>query len=278
VFSYTLFAVQASAGTKAILTVCEMTPAPAISHSEPPLPPPTLWRDVMLLMLTWAAGNVDAISYLGLGHVFTAMMTGNTVLLGLALAQGEVRAVLRSIAALVGFAAGAAAGAWIVGQDGKREEWPPTVTAAFAVETGTLALFSVVWHLTGPARGVGIGYLLIVLSGLAMGIQAAAVRRIGVPGIATTYITGTLTSLLGDFISWLRSLSHPARAETGVADTASIVHWERRVRLLAAVFFAYGLGAFTGAVLQTRVSSLVTLPPLIAVATVVVNASVHHGR
>ncbi len=38
----------------------------------------------MLLMLTWAAGSVDAISYLGLGHVFTAMMTGNTVLLGLA--------------------------------------------------------------------------------------------------------------------------------------------------------------------------------------------------
>ena len=43
----------------------------------------------MLLVLTLAAGSVDAISYLGLGHVFTAMMTGNTVLLGLALAQGE---------------------------------------------------------------------------------------------------------------------------------------------------------------------------------------------
>ena len=228
--------------------------------------------------MAWAAGNVDAISYLGLGHVFTAMMTGNTVLLGLALAQGEVRAVLRSIVALVGFAAGAAAGAWIAGQDGKREEWPPAVTGAFAVEGGTLALFSVVWHLTGPARGVGIGYVLIVLSGLAMGIQAAAVRRIGVPGIATTYITGTLTSLMGDLTGWLRALGHPARAETGVADTASIVHWERRVGLLAAVFFVYGLSAFTGAVLQTRVSSLVTLPPLIAVATVVVNASVHRGR
>jgi uncharacterized membrane protein YoaK (UPF0700 family) len=34
----------------------------------------------MLLILTWAAGCVDAISYLGLGHVFPAMMTGNTVL------------------------------------------------------------------------------------------------------------------------------------------------------------------------------------------------------
>jgi hypothetical protein len=63
-----------------------------------------------------------------------------------------------------------------------------------------------------------------------------------------------------------------------VGDTASIGHWERRVGLLAAVFLVYGLGAFTGAVLQTRMSSLVTLPPLIAVATVVVNAAVHRGR
>jgi uncharacterized membrane protein YoaK (UPF0700 family) len=51
---------------------------------------------------------MDAISYLGLGHVFTAMMTGNTVLLGLSLGQGHVLAALRSILALVGFAAGVA--------------------------------------------------------------------------------------------------------------------------------------------------------------------------
>src|SRR5712691_993515 len=80
-----------------------------LRHSEAALSIPG--RDPMLLALTWAAGSVDAISYLGLGHVFTAMMTGNTVLLGLALAQGEVWAVLRSIIALVGFAAGAAVSA-----------------------------------------------------------------------------------------------------------------------------------------------------------------------
>jgi uncharacterized membrane protein YoaK (UPF0700 family) len=61
-----------------------------------------LGRESMLLLLTLAAASVDAISYLGLGHVFTAMMTGNTVLLGLALAQGEVLAALRSILALIG--------------------------------------------------------------------------------------------------------------------------------------------------------------------------------
>ena len=51
-----------------------------------------LGRESMLLLLSLAAASLDAISYLGLGRVFTAMMTGNTVLLGLALAQGEVLA------------------------------------------------------------------------------------------------------------------------------------------------------------------------------------------
>src|SRR6266851_9068882 len=78
---------------------------------------PILGRDGMLLVLTWAAGSVDAISYLGLGHVFTAMMTGNTVLLGLAIGQGEILAVLRSVLALAGFVAGAGIGAMVVEQD-----------------------------------------------------------------------------------------------------------------------------------------------------------------
>ena len=93
----------------------------------------------MLLLLTLAAASVDAISYLGLGHVFTAMMTGNTVLLGLALAQGEVLAALRSILALIGFAIGVFAGAIIVERESYPEEWPAAVTAALAFETIILA-------------------------------------------------------------------------------------------------------------------------------------------
>jgi uncharacterized membrane protein YoaK (UPF0700 family) len=226
-----------------------------------------------LLALTWAAGNMDAISYLGLGHVFTAMMTGNTVLLGLALAQGEVWAVLRSILALVAFAAGAVVGALIVERDGGREEWSPAVTRALALEGAALLLFTVVWALIRPAGGEGAVRVLIVLSGLAMGTQSAAVRRLGVPGIATTYITGTLTSLMVDLVGWLR-----ASAGTMAGDGAPAVNWDRRVGLLAAVFFVYGLGALVGAVLHAGVSSLTTLSPLVAVAAVVIHASIGRGR
>ena len=222
-------------------------------------------RDVRLLALTWAAGSMDAISYLGLGHVFTAMMTGNTVLLGLALAQGEVRAVFRSIVALLSFATGAALAALIVERDGEHGEWPSAVTRALTLESAVLFVFSIAWALTGPARGEGAVFALIALSGFAMGIQAAAVRRLGVPGIATTYITGTLTSLMVDLVGWLR-----VGVATAGREAKAPVNWERRVGLLAAVFFVYGLGAFAGAALHAGVSSLMTLLPLLAVAAVVV--------
>jgi uncharacterized membrane protein YoaK (UPF0700 family) len=71
----------------------------------------------MLVLLSAAAGCVDAVSYLGLGHIFTANMTGNTVLLGLSLGQADWHAALRSGVALVGFIFGVAVGTVIVGGD-----------------------------------------------------------------------------------------------------------------------------------------------------------------
>src|SRR6266478_8354365 len=171
-------------------------------------PLPILGRDGMLLVLTWAAGSVDAISYLGLGHVFTAMMTGNTVLLGLAIGQGELLAALRSIVALMGFSIGVFIGAIIVECDSEPAEWPAVVTGALALETVILGIFAAIFWLIGSTRP-GVIYLLIILLALAMGIQSAAVRRLGVPGIATTYITGTLTSLMVDLLGWLRSMATP---------------------------------------------------------------------
>jgi uncharacterized membrane protein YoaK (UPF0700 family) len=70
-------------------------------------------RDVSLMALTLAAGYLDAIGYLVLGGVFTANMTGNTVLLGLHLSQEQGAAVLRSVVALAGFGAGLLLGALV---------------------------------------------------------------------------------------------------------------------------------------------------------------------
>jgi len=64
----------------------------------------------LLLVLTFTTGVVDAVSYLGLGHVFVANMTGNVVFLGFAAAGAHEFSLPALLAALIGFLCGALAG------------------------------------------------------------------------------------------------------------------------------------------------------------------------
>jgi uncharacterized membrane protein YoaK (UPF0700 family) len=243
---------------------------------------PALDRNSMLLLLTWAAGSMDAISYLRLGQVFTAMMTGNTVLLGLAVGQGRVLAAARSILALVGFAVGVTMGAMVVQRGPRGGDWPSAVTGALVFEAILLGAFAVAWQITGPERGEIAVYVLIGLTALAMGVQSAAVQRLGVPGIMTTYITGTLTSLMVDLALWLRPAENGSAVAGGDRTVKSLgkspVPREGRVGLLAAVFLFYALGALAGSFLQVHSFSLVTLLPFAAVSLVVGNATIRQRR
>jgi hypothetical protein len=54
------------------------------SAEQGPLP-------ALLIVLTFLTGLVDGVSYLGLGHVFVANMTGNVMFLGFALAGQAAR-------------------------------------------------------------------------------------------------------------------------------------------------------------------------------------------
>src|ERR1700729_3263359 len=64
----------------------------------------------MLLVLTVTTGLVDATTYLGLGHVFAANMTGNIVLLGFGIAGAGGLPVLSPIVSLACFLVGAGLG------------------------------------------------------------------------------------------------------------------------------------------------------------------------
>lgn len=235
---------------------------------QDPVRVPFLGRDGMLLLLTFAAGSMDVASYLGLGHVFTAMMTGNTVLLGMSLGQGHLLAALRSVLALLGFAAGVALAALLILRD-RYGDWSPAVTRALAIEAALLVVFSLTWHLAEPTPDDPVVYGLIAMAGLAMGIQSGAVHRLRIPGVMTTYITGTLTSLMSDLTGRLRRIE-------GSASGAS--PRERRVGLMAAVFLLYALGALAGAMLHGRSPALMTLLPVSAVLIVVANATLCHWR
>src|SRR5262249_47514426 len=236
--------------------------------------------DALVLLLTWVAGSVDAISYLGLGHVFTANMTGNTVLLGLALGQRQGLAALRSMIALAGFAGGAAMGALIVGGGPKQEGWPPGVTRAVLVEGVILVIFTITWHIPAGAQSARLICVLIALSSLAMGIQSTAIRHLNVPGVATTYITGTLTSMVAGLVGWVGSadlLVAAARLEgSRVTRAPADPRKKQTIRLQAAVFLVYGLAAVASGIVETRVSSLVSLSLLAAIAIVVIFASLRH--
>ena len=190
-------------------------------------------RDGLLLGLTLVAGAVDAVSYLGLGRVFTANMTGNLVLLGLAIGQGQIPEALRSVVALVGFALGAGLGGWLVG--GGRageysEHWPSMVTVVLGVEFGLLAGFEVAWLLAGPDASSGELEVLIALSSAAMGMQSVAGRRLAVAGVTTTYVTGTLVTLMAE-------LAALARRQPGAG------RW-------IGVLLALGVGATIGTILM----------------------------
>src|SRR5215813_137819 len=102
---------------------------------------PGAWRDGILLALTFAAGCVDALSYLGLSHVFTANMTGNAVLLGLAIGQTQELQVAHSTAAIVGFVGGVVMAAKLVGPPRDRVVWSPRITFALGLEFVVLLVF-----------------------------------------------------------------------------------------------------------------------------------------
>jgi len=149
-----------------------------------------------LLVLTFTTGIVDAVSYLGLGHVFTANMTGNVVLLGFALAGGTGLPVLAPIVSLVAFLAGAFLGGRIQARFGAVR--PHHLTVALSCEALLLAAALAYALCVSPRRGTIAGGILIAGLAGAMGIRNAAVRSLGVPDLTTTVLTLTLTGLAAE--------------------------------------------------------------------------------
>jgi len=233
-------------------------------------------RDFMIVLLAWAAGSVDAISYLALGHVFTANMTGNTLLMGMNAGQGHAAEVLRSAAALIGYLFGVAVGALLAKAEDKTKKWSPGVTVTLALETVVLGGFGLAWYFTGAAQQSNPWYTLIAVSGLTMGLQSVAVRQLGIPGIVTTYITGTLTSLVSGLVAHFRKMKYPS--EGGAMQASSGTNWEAHELLQLAVFVIDVCAAFTVGVLHKNHSFAMTLSPFIVLSVVVVNALAHQKR
>src|ERR1700749_3027524 len=147
-----------------------------------PLPP-------LLVSLTLVTGLVVAFSYLVLSHVFVANMTGNVVFLGFALAGAPGFSIGASLTALAAFAAGALIGGILTARHAAHRG------RLFSVAVAVQALFLAAG---GNPVGDGYRYALIVVLGLAMGLQNAAARKLAVPDLTTTVLTLTITGGAAD--------------------------------------------------------------------------------
>ncbi len=210
-----------------------------------PLPP-------LLILLTVLTGVVDGVSYVGLGHVFVANMTGNVVFLGFALAGAHGVSAVASLIALGAFVLGAGCGGRIAARSG--EHRARHLRGATATALPLLLLAVLIAAVASRPVPVGARYAMIAVLALAMGIQNATARRLAVPDLTTTVLTLTLTGIGAD-----SSLAGGAGG-----------HLVRRLIAVTAMF----AGAFVGVLLLVQVG--LVLPLVLAATLAAITALAAH--
>jgi uncharacterized membrane protein YoaK (UPF0700 family) len=176
-------------GMNAFLADLRATLVPDRAGAHGPLPP-------LLVSMTLVTGLVDAFSYLLLGHVFVANMTGNIVFLGFALAGAPGFSIAASVVAVAAFMLGAAGGGRISSR--YRAHRGRLHSSAAAVQAIFLAASVVLAAISGSPVAGAYRYALIVVLGISMGIQNAAARKLAVPDLTTTVLTLTITGIAAD--------------------------------------------------------------------------------
>ena len=225
------------------------TMVPAADDPHGPLPP-------LLLALTVVTGLVDAFSYLALGHVFVANVTGNVVFLAFALAGASGFSISASLVALGAFSLGALAGGRLGTELGAHRG---RLLALVAAIQAILVVTSVGIAATAANPGSGVArYVLIVLLALAMGTQNAAARKLAVPDLTTTVLTLTITGIFAD-----------GRLAGGAASKVG-----RRLLSVLAMF----LGALVGAMLVLRIDASLAIAAASVVLIVVAVAAAIQSR
>jgi uncharacterized membrane protein YoaK (UPF0700 family) len=193
-----------------------------------------LW---LMLVLTFTTGINDAVGYLGLDKVFTGNMTGNVVVLGMAVVGGSGLPIVGPALALVGFMVGAAVAGRLL-RRGTRT-WHGVTTLVFAAVAVLMLVLGTALLLVGddPSRPVGV--TVTTAAALAMGMQAAAARLVAVKDVTTVVVTSTITGLAADLGSGrrdgaVRRASAVVAIIAGAAAGAALIMWRLGAGLLLA--------------------------------------------
>src|SRR5882762_6505267 len=181
-----------------------------------------------LLGMTAVTGLVDAVSFLSLGRVFTANMTGNVVILAFATARVPGLSIAYSLTALLSFLVGAIFGGRIMARAGADAQIR-FAAQAFLLEDVFLfaASFCSIGYRSDLLEHPFQPFALIAFTALAMGTRNAAVRKLAIPDLTTTVLTLTITGIGAD-----SSIAH--------GDNPRLA---RRVEAVVAMFLGAALGA-----------------------------------
>ncbi len=181
-----------------------------------------------LLGMTAVTGLVDAVSFLSLGRVFTANMTGNVVILAFATARVPGLSIARSSTALLSFLVGAVFGGRIMTRAGADSQIR-FAAQAFLLEDAFLfaASLCAIGYRRDLLEHSFQPFALIALTALAMGTRNAAVRKLAIPDLTTTVLTLTITGIGAD--SSIANGNNPRLA--------------RRVESVVAMFLGAAMGA-----------------------------------
>jgi uncharacterized membrane protein YoaK (UPF0700 family) len=156
---------------------------------------PAAARDYRVVLLTITSGAVNAVSFLALGKVFSSVVTGNLVLLGVSATTHSAPEALHAGLGIAGYAAGILVAAPLAARRSHQAgTWPGSVTATLGVELVVLAGFCVGWELSAGHPHDGGQLALLIVAAAAMGMQSAAVRHLG--QMSSTYLTSTLLGVL----------------------------------------------------------------------------------
>lgn len=226
-----------------------------------------IWFEIMLVLLACVAGSVDVISYYKLGHVFTANMTGNTVMLGLSIGQGKLASSIHSLAALGGFFTGSLIGAYII--ENTKTGWTHYVTLGIAIETIIILSVVIIWFHEGDVLSNFVLYISIILLAVAMGIQSATIRHLKIPGIVTTFLTGTITSIGMSAVTGFKT-GFRKKIKPELAGLPLPKNFEQRIELQLIVFLAYGITAIITGWLEYHKFLFLPLLPLTLIVIVLI--------
>lgn len=231
----------------------------------------------MILVLAVAGGSVDAVLILAF-NVLTGAQTGNTVLLGVALAQGRLATALGSMVSFVGYVIGAALGEFILIRHDDIWLWTSAVGTVLIAELIPLGCLFVFWRLDGPHPAAQQTiYMLVIYAASAMGLQSAAMLHLH-GGPTTTYVTGTVTAFAIKLIRWLRLVETASVSAHGPQQSILMTEpstvggpW-----MYGLTWFVYLAGAVVGGLLYLYTGETALLLPIVAI--VVVIAAAHHDR